>query len=137
MVRPIPLIRRRVWWLGATCALTLAGAACGGGEGGEGVDGPVGPVARGERLAGDRGCRSCHQARGGGIGPGWDGLYGSTVELDDGTTVVADDAYLTRAITDPDAQRVDGYATVMPSFDDLSDAEVADLVAYIRSRGGS
>ena len=78
---------------------------------------------------------ACHREGGGGIGPDWDGLYGSTVTLDDGSTVVADEAYLTLAITDPDAQLVDGYDVKMPA-NDLSDDDVAAIVAYIRSLAG-
>ncbi len=75
---------------------------------------------------------SCHRESGGGIGPDWDGLAGSTVTLEDGSTVVADEAYLTLAITDPDAQIVDGYDIRMPA-NDLGDDDVAAIVAYIQS----
>ena len=78
---------------------------------------------------------SCHREGGDGIGPDWEGLAGSTVTLDDGSTVVADEAYLTLAITDPDAQIVDGYDIRMPPNDDLSDDDVAAIVAYIQSLG--
>jgi mono/diheme cytochrome c family protein len=59
------------------------------------------------------------------------------VTLADGSSVVADDAYLTEKILKPDAQVVEGYeAGVMPSFAELLDAEqIADVVAYIRSLG--
>lgn len=97
-------------------------------------DDPAALVERGEELAGDRGCRSCHKEGGGGIGPDWEGLAGSTVELDGGTTVVADSEYLTRAIVDPGAEKVDGYSLAMPDAG-LPDDEVAALVAYIESLG--
>lgn len=82
----------------------------------------------GKRLYETRGCAGCHDN---GVGPSFDGLAGSEVTLDDGSTVVADDEYLRRSITDPDAQRVDGYSTKMPTTD-LSDDEVDQLIAYIR-----
>jgi cytochrome c oxidase subunit 2 len=122
-----------------TALLILAGGCGGDGAATGSADDSVtvepgdGDADRGEQLASDRGCRSCHQTGGGGLGPSWDGLYGSTVTLDDGTTVLADEAYLVRAITDPGAEWVDGYAIAMPENSDLSDADVADLVAYIRS----
>jgi cytochrome c1 len=50
--------------------------------------------------------------------------------LTDGTTVIADDEYLTVAIVDPSAQLVDGYNLRMPA-NNLTDAEVADIVAFI------
>ena len=63
------------------------------------------------------------------------GLYGSDVELEDGTTVVADDDYLSRAITDPSAEVVAGSRTQMPK-NSLDDDQVADVVAYIRDLSG-
>ena len=90
---------------------------------------------RGQELARTRGCSACHGADGqGGLGPAWTGLLGRTVPLADGSTVVADQAYVTEAITDPSAKVVDGFAVAMPKAD-LSDAEVTDLVAYIASLG--
>jgi cytochrome c oxidase subunit 2 len=114
----------------AVVALT-AFAACGDDDG----DVPSGLSAaarRGAELADDNGCSACHGA--GTVAPSFDGLYGSSVELDDGTTVIADDEYLARAITDPGAETVDGYDVSMPD-NDLDDDEVASIVAYIRELG--
>lgn len=88
---------------------------------------------RGKQVAKEQGCTSCHSADGAkGTGPTWEGLAGSTVKLDDGSEVVADDAYLREAILQSRGQVVDGYANVMPVYDgELSDAEVADLIAYL------
>ncbi len=71
-----------------------------------------------------------------GIGPDWEGLYGSTVTLDDGSTLVADEAYLLESIVDPDAKKVDGYSIGMPVNDALSDEDIASIIAYIQSLGG-
>ena len=60
------------------------------------------------------------------------GVLGSTVTMTDGTQVVVDEAYLTRSIKDPQAQVVTGYSVAMPA-QQLTDQEVADLVAYITS----
>ena len=46
--------------------------------------------------------------------------------------VVADDEYLTRAIVEPGADLVDGYNLKMPA-NNLSDAEIADIVAFINT----
>ncbi len=51
--------------------------------------------------------------------------------LADGSTVVADDAYIRRSITDPDADRVEGYTVTMP-VSGLSDDEIEAVLAYIR-----
>ena len=75
----------------------------------------------------------CHGATAqGGLGPSWIGLSGSTVQLNDGTQVTADDAYIAESIRMPSAKRVAGYSIAMPPTH-LSDSEVGALVAYIDS----
>jgi cytochrome c oxidase subunit 2 len=94
-------------------------------------------AADGRRVANTKGCASCHGADGsGGVGPAFVGLYGSDVTLADGSTVVADDAYLRRSITDPGAERVDGYAVNMPTTD-LDADEIEAVLAYIRELGST
>ena len=111
---------------GTTLLLAVA-ASCGGGS----DDSLSEEAARGKRIASSRGCAACHGASGqGGVGPTWEGLAGSEVALVDGTTVIADDAYLVRAIVEPGAELVEGYPLQMPK-NELSEAEVADVVAYI------
>ncbi|MCB1001612.1 MAG: c-type cytochrome [Acidimicrobiales bacterium] len=114
-----------------TIALLLL-AACGGDEAAP-AD-PVDPIAvRGASIATASGCAACHGANWeGGIAPTWIGLAGSKVVLDDGTTVIADTAYLTRSITDPSAQKVAGAAIVMPD-NMLTDAQVEQVVYFIES----
>jgi cytochrome c oxidase subunit 2 len=100
------------------------------------ADAGVGDAANGEQLARSKGCAGCHgQDFGGGAGPGWVGLAGSEVQLADGTAVVADTAYLTRAIADPSAELVADYTLRMPA-NSLTDAEIADIVAFIESLDG-
>ncbi|NVK42985.1 MAG: cytochrome c oxidase subunit II [Oceanospirillaceae bacterium] len=92
-------------------------------------------VERGRALAQRHGCVACHSQDGGqSLGPGWFGLYGSTVTLSDGGTLTADDAYLRKSILDPSAQVVQGYAAVMTPYD-LDDASLDALLALIRSLG--
>ncbi len=92
-----------------------------------------GPDA-GKALVAQNGCGSCHSIDGTTLtGPTWRGLFGSQVKLSDGTTVTADEAYLTRSIQDPNAQIVLGFpASVMPKFN-LTDAQVKAIVAYIET----
>ncbi len=100
---------------------------------------PPSKIALGETLTKDNGCTACHAlTREKLVGPGWGGLYGSTVKLADGSSVVANDAYLTEKILKPDANVVAGYeAGVMPSFAEILDVDqIAAIVAYIRSLEG-
>lgn len=108
--------------------------ACG--DEGEGGGAPVeitGAAAqRGQAIADAQGCTNCHSDNGRrSTGPTWQGLAGSEVELDDGTTVTADADYLKKAIVDPRSEVVAGFPNIMPeNYDDLSPAELDDLVAY-------
>lgn len=87
----------------------------------------------GMKLAESQGCVACHGPKfTGGVGPGFLGLAGSQVELDDGTTVTADDAYLTESIKNPAAKKRKGYSLTMPT-NSLSDTDVANLVAFIKA----
>ena len=126
---------RRAWraaLLLPIAALTLA--ACG-----SDGDGPALSAAgeAGQNLMRTNGCSSCHGANGqGGVGPTFQGLYGTEVELDDGTTVIADDDYLYTSISDPGAQIHAGYRVPMPP-NNLTDAEIAEIIDYIREIGPS
>ena len=94
----------------------------------------AGDVNAGKMLATQ--CLACHSVDGNpGVGPTWKGLYGSEVELEDGSTVVADDAYLMESIKDPNAKVVKGFpAGAMPPYGSiLTDQNIADLIAYIKS----
>ncbi|TFW09535.1 cytochrome c, partial [Oxalobacteraceae bacterium OM1] len=94
---------------------------------------PGSPAATGQGLAQAKGCIACHSIDGTpGVGPTWKGLAGKSEALADGSTAVADAAYLQRSIVEPQAQIVKGFPPVMPKMD-LSPDEVAALVAYIQS----
>ncbi|HET9324992.1 MAG TPA: cytochrome c [Gaiellaceae bacterium] len=98
-------------------------------------------VARGERLFSADGCGSCHSLTGASmVGPTVKGLAGSQIELSDGRSVTADDAYLAKAITDPDAELVKGYqkGVMSASISSFGLAErpqdVEALVAFIKAQ---
>lgn len=98
-------------------------------------------VALGQQLFTADGCAGCHSLSGSkGVGPALNGLAGSTVTLSDGSKITADDAYLARSITEPDAQIVKGFQKgVMPaaiaSFDLTGKPQdVAALVAFIKTQ---
>jgi cytochrome c oxidase subunit II len=85
------------------------------------------------------GCASCHAADGsGGRGPALVGLYGKPVRLANGQTVQADEGYIRESILNPQAQIVEGYQPIMPTFKgQVSEEQLVSLVAYIKSIGGS
>jgi cytochrome c oxidase subunit 2 len=116
----------RSGWLFAL-AIGVTAAACDSGDAA-----PAGSQP-GRQIAISAGCGSCHGSDfQGGIGPTWVGLAGSEVELDDGSTVVADREYLIEAITDPSARKVAGYSLAMPG-NRLDQARVDAIVDYIES----
>ncbi len=94
----------------------------------------TGDVEAGRSLAAQ--CMACHSVDGSQmVGPTWLGLYMHEVELENGTIVIADDAYLFESIVDPNAKVVKGFpAGAMPPYGAiLTEQQIADLVAYIRS----
>jgi cytochrome c oxidase subunit II len=93
----------------------------------------VSPEA-GQNLAVIKGCAACHAVdETPKIGPTWVGLYGSQVELDDGSFVLADEAYLIESIKDPNARIVSGYSKGSMPLVSLTDDEINALVAYIKN----
>jgi cytochrome c oxidase subunit 2 len=92
------------------------------------------PEGQGQLLTVRNGCIGCHSIDGAKMtGPTWFGLHGSQVELADGTTVVADDAYLAESILDPKAKEVAGFSpTVMPAYA-LSETEISNIIAYLKT----
>lgn len=90
---------------------------------------------RGLDVAARRGCLSCHSLDGQRhLGPSFRGLYGRYEQLDDGTRVLADEAYLTRSMMEPHAQVVASYAPIMPTYQgQLEPAEVGALLELIKS----
>ena len=92
------------------------------------------PEGSGQLLVNANGCAACHSINGAaGIGPTWFGLSGHEVELTDGTVVIADDAYLTESIKEPQAKIVAGFETqLMPTYG-FSDVDIANIVAYIKT----
>jgi cytochrome c oxidase subunit 2 len=92
-------------------------------------------VASGQALFEQNGCVTCHQP-GSVLGPQLAGLVGSTVTLQDGSTVQATDDYIRESILTPTAKVVKGFAPVMPTFKgQLNEEQILQLIAYIKSLG--
>lgn len=110
-------------------------ADCGRGPGSCSGGRPESLAARGKEIATRRGCVACHTMDGQRhIGPTWRGLFGKERVLTDGRRVVADEAYLTRSMMEPNADVVAGYAQVMPTYQGtLTPAEAGAIVELIES----
>ncbi|MFQ5410291.1 MAG: c-type cytochrome, partial [Anaerolineales bacterium] len=94
------------------------------------------PEAIGERLYTEAGCVACHSIDGSaGVGPTWLGLLGRTENLDDGSTVTVDEAYLRASILNPGEQIVSGFTNVMPAniAADMTAEQIDALIAYIQT----
>lgn len=91
------------------------------------------PEGQGQTLVSNNGCAGCHSINGAaGVGPTWQGLFGSTVALEGGTSVTADEAYLAESIKDPKAKIVKGFPPAMPVYP-FTDEEIKNIVAYIKT----
>jgi cytochrome c oxidase subunit 2 len=92
------------------------------------------PAQEGEKLFQSLACITCHRADSLGRGPRLEGLFGRTVRLSTGETIVADAEYIRESILNPTAKVVDGYQPIMPTFQGLVTEEgVMQLIAYIQS----
>jgi cytochrome c oxidase subunit 2 len=91
---------------------------------------------QGEALFREHGCSGCHSVNSTVHAPLLNGLYGSLVHLQDGSTRVADERYLRDCILLPRTFTVAGYPPVMPDFSgQLSEDDLVKLIAYIKSLG--
>ncbi len=90
---------------------------------------------QGQKLFEQNGCATCHLLDQQGRCPILRGLYNKPVQLADGRTVIADDAYIRESILDPNAKIVAGFQpNVMPNFKgQISEENVIQLIAYIKS----
>ncbi len=113
---------KKIFWLSLACMVILA--ACSGAN----------AAANGQNLYFERGCVSCHaRDESYSVGPSWKGLYGSEVRLNDGSSVIADDAYLLESILNPTAKIVEGYAPGSMPPNGLTEAEAKQLIEYIKT----
>ena len=52
-------------------------------------------------------------------GPSWKGIWGKMVKLNNGTTVLVDEAYVRESMMQPQAKIVEGFEPIMPTFQGL------------------
>ena len=95
--------------------------------------------ADGSELFSNYRCFACHSLEGGIMyGPPLNGLYGkeiSVIRQGEEITVIADREYFTRAIKDPDHEKVLEYKNRIMTKPAISDDEIDSLVDYLIGLG--
>jgi cytochrome c oxidase subunit 2 len=132
---PAPLRRANADFAAERAAMSWDGPE----DDGARADGEADLPTRGRALAARYGCLACHTTDGQRhIGPSWRGLFASRVDLGGGRTTVADEAYLTRSMMEPQVEVVAGYAPLMPSYQGLLDPfDAAAIVEFIKTLQGA
>jgi cytochrome c oxidase subunit 2 len=89
---------------------------------------------QGAALFRSLGCSGCHTPGSTVHAPDLHGLYGRPVQLADGRTVTADEAYLRDCILLPGKNRVAEFPPLMPDFSrTVDEGQVVELIAYLKS----
>ncbi len=93
------------------------------------------PAEWGSQLYQQYACNTCHTTDGTRlIGPSWQGLFGSTIPLENGQTVTADANYIRESILEPQAKIHEGYPPVMVSYQgQLNDRQINAIIEYIKT----
>jgi len=93
-------------------------------------------ASQGQKLFRQLACNTCHTGDSSARGPALDNLNGSKVQLQDGTTLTADESYLRESILNPRAKMVAGFQPIMPTFQNqVDEGQVLLLIDYIKSLG--
>lgn len=88
----------------------------------------------GERLFSSMGCIACHSGNAAARGPNLAGVYGSHLQLANGSEVLVDEAYLRNVILNPSEHVTAGFAPIMPTYQgQISEDGLIDLVEYVKS----
>jgi cytochrome c oxidase subunit 2 len=88
----------------------------------------------GERIFASMGCNACHNGTAAARGPNLAGVYGSKLQLTDGSQILVDDAYLREAILSPSQHVTAGFAPIMPTYQgQISEEGLIDLVEYLKN----
>ena len=88
----------------------------------------------GERLFASMGCNSCHSGNAAARGPSLAGVYGSRLQLANGSQVLVTDAYLRDAILNPSQHVTAGFAPIMPTYQgQISEDGLIDLVEFVKN----
>lgn len=79
-------------------------------------------------------CISCHSADEDARGPMLEGVFKQKRMMQDGSSVIADDAYLRESILNPRAKIAAGFQPIMPTFQgQMNEEELVELIAYLKA----
>lgn len=88
----------------------------------------------GRRLFEQLRCNTCHNQTSGARGPDLSGIWGKSVQLRGGQTVIADEDYIRESILNPRAKVVAGYSEIMPTFQgQINETGLLQIIAYIKT----
>jgi cytochrome c oxidase subunit 2 len=88
----------------------------------------------GERMFASMGCNACHSGNAAARGPSLAGVFGSKLQLTNGSQVLVNEAYLRDAILNPSQHVTAGYAPIMPTYQgQVSEDGLIDLVEYLKT----
>lgn len=91
---------------------------------------------KGAKLVTKLGCNSCHGAEDTIHGPTLMGLIGSRRKFTDGSSAIADEAYVRESILKPHSRITQGWGETMPAYaGQISEEDVLLLIAYIKGMG--
>lgn len=95
-------------------------------------------VSKGETLFSMNGCNACHSMEGQKlVGPHLNDVFGTEVTVTtngEQRTIIRDEEYMTRSITDPDYDLVEGYLPgMMPGYKEMiSPEDIQEIVKYLK-----
>jgi cytochrome c oxidase subunit 2 len=79
-------------------------------------------------------CVTCHHPEAGNRAPILEGIHGKRVALDNGSSVLADEAYLRESILFPKRKVRAGWRPIMPTYDQqVSQDDLIRLIAFLKS----
>src|ERR1700722_567381 len=88
----------------------------------------------GERLFASMGCNACHSGNAAARGPNLAGVYGTKLQLTNGSTGQVNNAFQPVAMLNPSQHITAGFAPIMPTYQgQISEDGLIDLVEYLKT----
>jgi cytochrome c oxidase subunit 2 len=87
----------------------------------------------GERIFASMGCNACHSGNPAARGPNLAGVYGSKIQMANGSVQLADEAFIRDTILNPSQHVPAGFAPIMPTYKgQISEDGLIALVEYLK-----